>query len=244
MTTKKPQRITSFAFEPGTTLVGKYRVIEKLGSGWEAEVYRVREILTGVDRAAKFFFPHRNVRDKAVKFYAKKLHKLRHCPIVIQYVTQERMTVFDQTVTFLVSEYAEGQVLTTFLAQQPQKRLTPFEALHLLHALARGMAMIHDQKESHCDLHPGNVMVQRRGLGFDVKIIDFFQWKAARPEQLEDDVRGLVEILYTATGGARHYAKQPEVIRHIVCGLKKSLLRRRFRSAVELRDHLEELTWD
>jgi hypothetical protein len=86
-------------------------------------------------------------------------------------------------------------------------------------------------------------MVQRRGLGFDVKIIDFFQWKAARPEQREDDVRGLVEILYNATGGARHYSKQPEVIRYIVCGLKKSLLRTRFRSAVELRDHLEELTW-
>ena len=87
-------------------------------------------------------------------------------------------------------------------------------------------------------------MVQRRGLGFEVKLIDFFQWNVARPAQLDDDVRGLVEILYTAVGGPKHYAKQPDVIKQIVCGLKYSLIRKRFRNAIQLRDHLEELAWD
>lgn len=244
MVSPSHKRITNFQLPPGTDLLGKYRVVEQLGSGWEGEVYRVREILTGIERAAKFFYPHRNVRDRAVKFYAKKLHKLRGCPIVIQYVTQETMTISGHRVTFLVSEYAEGEVLTSFLAKQPGKRLTPFEALHLLHALCRGMAMIHDERESHCDLHPGNVMVRRQGLGFEIKLIDFFQWNAARPAQLQDDVRGLVEILYTSIGGKSHYARQPAVIKRIVCGLKSSLIRTRFKDAIQLRDHLEELSWD
>jgi hypothetical protein len=141
-------RLTSFDFKPGSLLVGKYRVIEHLGGGWEGEVFRIREVLTGVDRAAKFFFPHRNPNDRAVKFYAKKLHKLRDCPVVIQYVTQERIRVADHQVTFLVSEYAEGQVLTEFIADQTNHRLTPFEALHLIQALARGMAQVHLKRES------------------------------------------------------------------------------------------------
>lgn len=237
-------RLTSFDFKTGALLAHKYRVLERLGGGWEGEVYRVREVMTGIDRAAKFFFPHRNPGDKAVKFYAKKLHKLRDCPVVIQYVTQERISVQDHRVTFLVSEYAEGQVLTEFIAEHPNKRLTPFEALHLLHALAKGMAQVHLLRESHGDLHAGNVMVRRHGLGFDVKVIDFFQWDGAKPEQLQDDVRGLVEILHAAVGGARHYSRQPAVIKNIVRGLKSSLIRQQFRNAIQLRDHLEDLVWE
>ena len=224
--------------------MGKYRVVAHLGGGWEGEVYRVREILTGVDRAAKFFYPHRNPGDKAVKFYAKKLHKLRDCPVVIQYVTQEKLTVEGHHVTFLVSEYAEGQVLTEFIADHPNKRLTAFEALHLLHALAKGMAQVHLLRESHGDLHAGNVMVRRHGLGFDVKVIDFFQWDGAKPEQLQDDVRGLVEILHASVGGARHYSRQPAVIKNIVRGLKSTLIRKQFRTAIHLRDYLEDLVWE
>lgn len=237
-------RINSFDFNPGTLLVGKYRVMEHLGGGWEGEVFRIREVLTGIDRAAKFFYPHRNANDRAVKFYAKKLHKLRNCPVVIQYVTQERLVVQERMVTFLVSEYAEGKVLTEFIAEQPNKRLTPFEALHLLQALAKGMAQVHLLRESHGDLHAGNVMVRRHGLSFDVKVIDFFQWDGAKPEQLQDDVRGLVEILHASVGGARNYSRQPMVIKSIVRGLKSSLIRKNFRTAIHLRDYLEDLVWE
>ena len=77
---KSRSRPISFDFEPGATLVDKYVVEEKLGGGWEGEVYRIREKMTGVERAAKFFYPQRNEKDQAVKFYAKKLHTLRDCP--------------------------------------------------------------------------------------------------------------------------------------------------------------------
>lgn len=236
-------RLDSFDFEPDASLLGKYRVIERLGGGWEGEVYRVRELVTGIDRAAKFFYPQRNVRNQAVKFYARKLHKLRECPIVIQYVTQERLVVRGIPVTFLISEYAEGQVLHEFLANQPGKRLTPFEALHLLHTLAKGMAIVHGKRESHGDLHTGNVLVRRRGLGFDVKLVDFFRLGGHKPDQIQDDVLGLIQILHACVGGHKHYARQPPEIKQIVRGLKGSLIRQHFRTAVHLRDHLEDLSW-
>ncbi len=242
---KSRSRLISFAFEPGTVLADKYVVEEKLGGGWEGEVYRIRERLTGIERAAKFFYPERNERDRAVKFYAKKLHQLRDCPILIQYVTQERMTVQGEKVTFLVSEYAEGQPLSDFIAQQPNKRLTPFEALHLLHALADGIAIIHAKREFHGDLHTGNVLVRRRGLGFDVKLVDFYNLQGYKKrEQIQEDVIGLVQILHASVGGAKHYARQPPLIKRIIRGLKYTLIQQRFRSARDLRDYLEGLTWD
>lgn len=204
----------------------------------------MREVVTGVDRAAKFFFPHRNDKNKALKFYARKLHKLRHCPVVIQYVTQERMEYDGQPVTFLVSEFAEGQVLSDFLKEQPGNRLTPFEALHVLHALAAGMATVHGQRESHGDLHTDNVMVRRRGLGFEVKVIDFFKWDGGKPDQYQDDVCKLITILYECVGGPRFYSRQPDVIKGIIRGLKTSLIRQKFRTAVQLRDYLDDLSWD
>ena len=64
----KPKSIDSFDLKPGRILARKYEVVARLGGGWEGEVYHVRELLTGIERAAKFFFPRRNVKDRAVVY--------------------------------------------------------------------------------------------------------------------------------------------------------------------------------
>ena len=55
--------------------------------------------------------------------------------------------------------------------RQRGRRLSPFEALHLLHALVRGVEEIHAVGEYHGDLHSDNIIVRRRGLGFEVKVV-------------------------------------------------------------------------
>ena len=119
--------VDSFDFQQGFLLANKYEVISKLGQGWEGEVYVVRENVTGIIHAAKFFFPQRNIRNRALKYYAKKLYKLRHCPILIQYHTQETIKYCGVPLTFLVSEYVEGELLSEFLLRQPGKRLSAFK---------------------------------------------------------------------------------------------------------------------
>ncbi len=199
--------------------------------------------LTGIERAAKFFYPQRNINNKACTYYAQKLHRLGHCPILIQYITQETITYRGIPITFLVSEYVEGELLSEFLARQPGKRLPPFQGLHLLHALASGIEDIHRMREYHGDLHTDNIIIKRHGLGFNVKLLDMFHWGAPKKANIHQDVCDLVRIFYDAIGGRKHYAKHPREIKAIICGLKKTCILKKFRSAGQLRNYLENMHW-
>lgn len=242
---KKPcVQIDNFDLAPGRMIARKYEIIHKLGTGWEGEVYKIVEKSTGIERAAKFFYPQRNINNRTSSRYAKQLHKLRHCPIIIQYYTEEIFTYHRVPITVLVSEYIEGELLSEFLRRQRGGRITAFQGLHLLYALVKGLEQIHLHNEYHGDLHEENIIVSRYGLGFDLKLMDSFQWPDSKRSNLQEDLLNAIRILYDVIGGQKYYAKQPKVIKKICCGLKKSLILARYRNVFQLRDHLESLRWE
>ncbi|MCB9030175.1 MAG: protein kinase [Deltaproteobacteria bacterium] len=244
MASAKAAPIDTFGFATGYRLANKYEVLSLLGGGWEGEVYKIREIATGIERAAKFFFPHRDPKRNVCSWYAKKLHKLRYCPIVIQYHTQETITFRKEAMNFLVSEYVEGELLSDFLKRQPGKRLSSFQGLHLLYYLSAGIESIHHLREYHGDLHSENIIIRRFGLGFDIKLLDMFHWSGAKQENIQDDVFDLIKIFYDAIGGKRFYAKHGPEVKNLCCGLKKSFIQNKFRNAGHLREYLETMHWD
>jgi tRNA A-37 threonylcarbamoyl transferase component Bud32 len=236
-------KIHAFDFKPGFVINGVYEIVHKLGMGWEGEVYLVREIKTKIERTAKFFLPHRNKNNKTANFYAKKLHKLKNCSVLIQYVTQDNIIFKDFSISFLISEYVDGIPLTEFLNRQTKKRLNLFQALHLLHALSVGVEEIHHQKDYHGDIHPENVIIKRYGLGFELKLIDMFHWGPAKPENIKDDVVDLIRLFYDALGGKEIYKTLHPVAKEIICGLKKGLITKKFKTAGQLKIHLEKINW-
>lgn len=233
-----------FDLEPGRTLGPNYFIVEFLGSGWEGEVYKVSERKTGIVRAAKLFYPHRNLRQVALLRYARKLYKLRSCPIVIQYHHRGFGRVGREQVDFLVSDLAEGEMLSAFLERQKKKRLSTFEALHLLHALVVGMEPIHFMGEYHGDIHTDNVMVKRKGLGFEVHLLDFFHLGRATGENIQWDVYDMISVLYEMIGGDDGYRRAGNDIKQIIRGRKRSLIRQSFRNANQLRLALDNLNWE
>ncbi len=236
--------LDSYDLAPGRTLAGKYEVVSRLGSGYEGEVYLLVEIETGIPRAAKFFFPQRNPKNKTLRDYARKMHSLKDCPILIQYVTPETVKLRGEKVSFLVSEYVEGSLLTDLLKRQRGKRLTPFQGLHLLHSLAKGMEAIHDAGDYHGDLHVENIIVERFGLRFDLKLFDLYLWSGPRPENIFTDVVDMIGIFHESLGGRKQYAQHPQAVKDICCGLKHSLIRKKYRTAGQLRQYLEQVDWE
>jgi serine/threonine protein kinase len=240
---KKP-RLEKFSLEEGDRLLGRYEVVHQLGKGWESEVWLVRERATGVARAAKLFFPQRNRGDRAARAFARKLHRLQGCPSVVQYIGYEQVFLDGQMITLLLSEYVQGGALYNFLKQQPKKRLEVFDALHLLREMADALATVHQRGEYHGDLHEENVIVERYGLGFNVKLLDPMRLGRRRQDYVHDDLVDLVHLYVEALGGKERYLKLPEDRRGIVGSARRDRVLARYRSAAALRDHLDHYRWD
>ena len=236
----KPKR---FDFPTGKSVAGKYTVERPLGSGWEGEVYVIVERATGIRRAAKFYYPHRDPMGKSAIAYARKLDALRHCPILMQYHHQETTYVKRRKVIVVVSELVEGQKLSEFLAKQEDRRLSTFEALHVLHSLAKGIAPIHARGEYHGDIHDDNIMIRRQGINFEVKLLDFFDLGKPTRAKIHKDVLNLVQVFHILVGGRESYSMQPRVVKDVIRGLKDSLILERFQTAGDIQRHLETVEW-
>ena len=220
-----------------------YRVLDYLGAGWEGEVYKVEERKTGIIRAAKLFYRRKANGASPHIHYAKKLYKLRACPIAIQYHFHDVIYINKKKVDFLVSDFVDGEVLSSYVARQKSKRLTPFEALHLLFALTQGVEQIHFQGEYHGDIHSDNIMVKKKGLGFEVHLIDLLHLGPPTKAKIQQDVYDLINIFYEMIGGSVGYRQCGQNIKQFVLGRKHGLIRQHFKMAGHLRVYLENLEW-
>lgn len=232
----------TFNFHPGRRL-GRYVLGSRLGAGYEGEVYHVTEQRTGIERVAKFFYPHRfEDRTRSVKV-ARKLHRLRDCRVVLQHHDHGQITWRGETIDYLVSDLAHGELLDHLVSRQRGKRLMPFEALHLTYAIAQGVAAIHALREYHGDIHGDNILVERHGIGFRVRLIDMFINVDRASPRASADVVDIVGLLYTMVGGPRGYPQSPKLVKDIVCGRRRESIVRKFPNAGALRDFMDAYQW-
>ena len=70
-----------------------------------------------------------------------------------------------------------------------------------------------------------------------------FNFGKPNRENIYQDTIDLIHIFYESLGGQKYYSKQPPEIKAICCGLKKSLILKKFRRASELRQYLETMQW-
>lgn len=229
---------------PGLTLGRNYYIVEFLGAGWEGEVYKVEERRTGIVRAAKIFYEGHIPSEAKLRRYTQRMARLRNCPIITQYHHRDIARVGRSQVEILVSDFAQGEMLSGYLERQPRKRMTTFAALHLLHALAAGVEQIHFLGDYHGDIHSDNIMVRRFGLGFELRLVDFFDLGAPTRTKIQNDVIDMVNLLHELIGGDKGYRSTGPEIRQFVLGRKHSLIRKSFRDAGQLRLALDNLTWD
>lgn len=236
-------KAAGFGLDRGDRLTWRYEVIDRLGAGAEGEVYKIREKATGLYRAAKLYFDARN-GGRAAARYARKLDALKDCDIVVKYLHTEEVRIGDQFIDCLISEYFDGGSLEDLRLGYRGGRMPAFEALNLIYELTKGVAEIHARKEFHGDLHAGNVFVERRGVTFQLRTIDFHEWGRSPAEERRADILSIVRLLYDMTGGRAHYKKQITPVKEICLGLRSDLILARYPSIHHLRAHFETFEWD
>ncbi len=154
------------------TMLGPYRVLEKLGEGGMGEVYKARD--TRLDRTVAIKVlppavaadPERRGRFERE---AKTIAALNHPHICTLYDVGDH----DGSM-FLVMEHVVGETLAARLRRGP---LPVEQALVIATDIADGLAAAHRSGIIHRDLKPGNVMLTKSGA----KLLDFGLAKLKAP---------------------------------------------------------------
>jgi len=146
----------SAAFD-ATPRLEKYELLEELGHGAMATVYRALDRRLGREVAIKVIHRHlRDEREVKERFYreAKAVAKLRHPGIVEVYDVSEP----DDTERYLVVELVRGITLRQLLRQHCP---LPTElGLGIGVAVARALFHAHEQGVVHRDVKPENVLLE------------------------------------------------------------------------------------
>jgi serine/threonine protein kinase len=146
--------------------IGKYQVLERLGSGWYCSVYLCLDPLSR-RRVAVKVLPTAKADDPSSleRFYreARALAALDHPNIVRAYDID-----LDDTLHFLVMEYVDGSSLQEIVKRSGP--LDPVRAAHYICQSALGLQHAHEAAGLvHRDIKPGNILVDRSGT---VKVLD------------------------------------------------------------------------
>jgi len=145
--------------------IGKYRVLERIGSGGMGSVYLCEHKVMR-RRVAVKVLPTAKASDPSSleRFYreARAVAALDHANIVHAYDIDQ-----DENLHFLVMEYVDGASL-----QEMVKRTGPMDPLRVAHYMrqaALGLGHAFERGLIHRDIKPGNLLVDRLGT---LKVLD------------------------------------------------------------------------
>ena len=154
------------------TLAGRYRLLEKVGEGGAAEVFRARDIRLDRIVAIKLLRPqytHDASSRKRFVVEAKAAAALSHPNIVDIYDFGEA----EDGAMFLAMQFIEGKNLKDILHKRG--RLSPAETITITIQVCHGLAAAHAKGLIHRDVKPQNIMIDERG---NAHITDFGVVKA------------------------------------------------------------------
>jgi len=152
--------------EIGTILGGRYRLVELLGQGGMARIYRAHD--NQLDRfvAVKLLRPEYG-RDpdfgSRFRHEAQAAASLNHPNVVSVYDYGQ-----DEAGPFIVMELVDGEDLAAIVKRSGA--LPPRQAARIVAETARALHAAHQRGIVHRDVKPGNIMIDREGR---VKVTDF-----------------------------------------------------------------------
>ncbi|WP_430498459.1 protein kinase domain-containing protein [Micromonospora trifolii] len=171
-------------------LAGRYRLLERLGSGGMSAVHRAYDEVLERDVAVKVLVASDTNARQRIRGEAKAAARLSHPHVTGVYDYGE--SVLDGAeVPFVVMELLGGHTLEHRLVVGP---LPPRAGLRVCAEVASALAAAHEQGLVHRDIKPGNVMLTPTGA----KVLDFGIAAAAGAPEIDFEGRLLGTPAYLA----------------------------------------------
>ena len=183
---------------PGTVLRGRYEIVEKIGSGGMAVVYR------GRDRELERYVTVKVLREEYIgddefierfRSEARSAAKLSHPNIVRVYDVGA-----DDDINFIVMEYIHGDTLKKAI-----KEKAPFDSRSTINVaiqVASALSQAHKGHIVHRDIKPQNILVGTDGV---VKVTDFGIARAATATTMTTTANAAGSVHYFSPEQARRW---------------------------------------
>lgn len=173
---------------PGMLLSERYEIIDRVGTGGMADVYKARDQRLNRFVAIKILKQEYSNDAKFVSKFraeAQSVAGLSHPNIVNVYDVGE-----DDNLYYIVMELVEGITLKKFI--EKKGRLDVNEAVGIGIQIAQGMQAAHDNHIIHRDIKPQNIIISKEGK---VKVTDFGIAKAATSNTITSNAMGSVHYI-------------------------------------------------
>ena len=151
---------------PGTELIGRFRVLQRIGGGGFGTVYLVEDVMVKEDLVLKILSPQLSLDPTMIRRFVQELKLTRR--ITHGNVIRIHDLLDLEGAHAISMEYFPGRDLGAVLREDGP--LSPVRALHVAEQVLEGLAAAHSAGILHRDIKPGNLLV---GEGDLVKIVDF-----------------------------------------------------------------------
>ncbi|MFV0343306.1 MAG: Stk1 family PASTA domain-containing Ser/Thr kinase [Anaerocolumna sp.] len=174
--------------KPGMFISDRYEIIDKVGSGGMADVYKARchrlNRFVAIKVLKSEFSDDKNFVKK-FRGEAQSAAGLSHPNIVNVYDVGD-----DEGLHYIVMELVEGITLKSFIERKG--RLETKEAVGIGIQIAMGMEAAHTNHIVHRDIKPQNIIISKEGK---VKVTDFGIAKATNSNTITSNAMGSVHYL-------------------------------------------------
>lgn len=173
---------------PGSMLQNRYEIIERIGSGGMADVYKAKDKRLNRFVAIKVLKHEFSSDDDFVRKFraeAQSAAGLSHPNIVGVYDVGDENGIY-----FIIMELIEGITLKNYI--EMKGKLSIREALNISVQIASGLSAAHEKRIIHRDIKPQNIIISRDGK---VKISDFGIAKMADSKTVTTTAAGTVHYI-------------------------------------------------
>ncbi len=169
----------------GMIISDRYEILEKIGTGGMADVYKAKD--------------HKLARNVAVKVLKQEFSENASFVSKFRIEAQAAGNLADQNIVnvfdvgeengiyFIVMELVEGITLKRYI--EKKSRLTTREAVSIAIQVSKGIMAAHKKNIIHRDIKPQNIIISKGGI---VKVTDFGIAKAASSNTISGNVMGSV----------------------------------------------------
>ena len=174
--------------KPGIFISDRYEIIEKVGTGGMADVYKAKCHRLNRNVAIKVLKPEYSDDQTFVSKFrgeAQSAAGLSHPNIVNVYDVGD-----DGNLHYIVMELVEGITLKSFIERKGKLEIK--EAVGIAIQIAQGMEAAHANHIIHRDIKPQNIIISKEGK---VKVTDFGIAKAASSNTITSNAMGSVHYI-------------------------------------------------